>query len=1201
MDPHSQLIPMQPLKSETLPLTGRILIEASAGTGKTYTLSLLYLRLLLGIGAAGFPRPLAVNEILVVTFTQAATEELRYRIRANIHQLRLACLQGQHPDPTYQQLLAMIDNKSLAVQWLLLAEQQMDEAAIYTIHSFCQRMLTTHAFESGVLFEQRLVKDEQQLQLQVVSDFWRRYFNPLPIDIARQIIAVWLTPEQLLTAIQPYLGLAQLPVPAVALNDKITAFVKQGCQAIAQVKLAWCEAATQINDIILASGVSKRTYSSRNLPNWLEEINQWAHEPTLDFRLPKNLERFSQASLSEKTDAEKRPPIHPLFSQIEQLLTDSFDLKSEILLDCVGLVNQALQQEKQRRAEIGFDDLLRQLDQALLGVSGPQLAKQIAQQFPIALIDEFQDTDPIQYRIFDRIYQDRKQTGLILIGDPKQAIYAFRGADIFTYIQAKHAIDGAYSMETNWRSSQAMVTAVNTLFSQVDTPFIFSAIPFWSMQSAPRNQAKQFSLAQKIQPALQVHLLPESITTVAEYKALLANYSAEQIASWLTLPAQLIDQKGAPRPVVASDIAILVRTGSEADIMQQALLARGIASVYLSDRTSVFVSAEASDLLWLLQAVLMPENEQHLRSALATPWLGFSMAEIVQLNEDQSGWEALIETFKQYQSSWFKSGILVMLRKVLADYQVAENLLILAHGERSLTNIMHLSELLQEVSSQFDNPYALLRWYRQQLLHPDPNIDNQQQRLESDENLVKIITIHKAKGLEFPLVWLPFMGHHRISERLFYHERTHFTPCYANPISDEIAAWIDEERLAEDLRLLYVALTRAIYHCSIGLAGLRKGNQPHIQLPQTAIGYLLGTEQVSSYSGLIETLQRLSAPLSLKLITLPIPLTACARASGSHQALKAKQFHRQLANAWAVTSYSALLMRQNQQSTPLLSDHDWQAALLTPSGEELLLSQSKPVSQAPPLTTLFAPDARLTPIPVNAFDSIHQFPKGALVGTLLHELMEKIDFQAPELDKPVTRLLEQLNLDSQWQATLTRWVRSLLSAPLAADGLCLCQLQPAQRLVELPFYLPIKAGISGLQLDTLCRQYDSLSQRCPRLDFKTIEGMLKGFIDLIFEWQGRYYIIDYKSNWLGSQAADYTQAALMQAMAEHRYDLQYQLYTLALHRYLATRLTDYQYSRHVGGIYYLFLRGIDAQAPEQGIFYTRLEETFIEQLDQLFG
>ncbi|MER2642095.1 exodeoxyribonuclease V subunit beta [Klebsiella pneumoniae] len=1158
-----------------LPLIGERLIEASAGTGKTFTIAALYLRLLLGLGGeAAYPRAISVEELLVVTFTEAATEELRGRIRSNIHELRIACLRGESDNPLYSALLAEIADKDDAAKTLLLAERQMDEAAVFTIHGFCQRMLSLNAFESGMLFEQQLIEDESRLRYQACADFWRRHCYPLTRDIAAVIHDVWKGPRDLLKSLDRWLqGEApQLKSPP-APNETLAERHQQIIARIDSLKQQWREQVGEIEGVLENSGLDRRKFNRGNQGKWMEKVNAWAQEETLSYQLPDALEKFAQSFLLERTKAGGEPPVHPLFSAVESLLASSLTLTDLVLARAMVEIRDAVAREKRRRGELGFDDMLSRLDEALRGDSGETLASAIRQRFPVAMIDEFQDTDPQQYRIFRRIWRRQPETALLLIGDPKQAIYAFRGADIFTYMKARGDVAAHYTLDTNWRSSPGMVGSVNRLFSLSDNPFMFHEIPFLPVKAAAKNKGLRFTVDAADVPAMNVWLMPGDTVGSGDYQTFMAQLCATQIRDWLSAGQRgraLLWRGETSRPVQASDITVLVRNRLEAAQVREALQTLGIPSVYLSNRDSVFETLEAQELLWLLQAVLAPERENTLRSALATSMFGLTALDIENLNQDEQAWDALVEEFSEYRQIWRQRGVMPMLRALMTARHIAENLLATRGGERRLTDILHISELLQEAASQLESEHALVRWLAQHIAEPDSNAASQQMRLESDKHLVQIVTIHKSKGLEYPLVWLPFIARFRKQDQAFYHDRETFAAVLDLGQDEASLELAEAERLAEDLRLLYVALTRAVWHCSLGVAPLSSRKSGNSDFHLSALGRLLQAGEAMDAAGLAARL----ADFCHGDIALQIPgeldLTPWQAPAATIPRLSARELQRRIADDWRVTSYSGLQQHGFSGGQDLLPRLDVDAAGVGEVVEE----------------------PQLTP---------HQFPRGAAPGTFLHSLFEELDFTQPVPEGGMAEKLQLSGFDAQWAPVLTDWLGGVLKTRLPGPDIALNQLAARDKQVEMAFYLPIAQLLTAERLDALIRQYDPLSADTPPLDFRQVRGMLKGFIDLVFRHEGRYYLLDYKSNWLGEDREAYTRPAMEQAMRAHRYDLQYQLYSLALHRYLRHRLADYDYDRHFGGVIYLFLRGMDGQEGGQGIFTTRPVRPLIDGLDQLFA
>ena len=1161
-----------------LPLQGERLIEASAGTGKTFTIAALYLRLLLGLGgSAAFSRPLSVEELLVVTFTEAATEELRGRIRANIHELRIACLRQSTDNPLYASLLEEINDPQQAAQWLLLAERQMDEAAVFTIHGFCQRMLSLNAFESGMLFEQQLIEDESLLRYQACADFWRRHCYPLPRDIAEAVHGLWKGPEELLRAIDRYLQgeapVIKSPPPA---DETLASRHEKIVGLIATMKQQWSNSVAEIDAVIERSGIDRRKFNRGNQAKYIERITAWAQEEKHSYQLPDALEKFSQRFLAERTKAGGEVPEHPLFVAIDTLLAEPLTLNDLMITRALAEIRDAVAREKRRRGELGFDDMLSRLDEALNSDNGDALAAAIRGRFPVAMIDEFQDTDPQQYRIFRRIWRQQPDTALLLIGDPKQAIYAFRGADIFTYMKARGEVAAHYTLDTNWRSAPGMVESVNTLFSQMNDAFMFREIPFQPVKSAPKNAGLRFELRGDFQPAMSVWLMEGEGCGVGDYQTFMAQHCAAQIRDWLSAGVRgeaILHRGDEARPVQASDITVLVRSRQEAALVRDALTLLTIPSVYLSNRDSVFETLEAQEMLWLLQAVLAPERESALRSALASSMLGLNARDIDRLNNSETLWDEAVEEFTRYRERWQKRGVMAMLRDIMAQRNIAENMLATAGGERRLTDILHISELLQEAGTQLESEHALVRWLAQHIAEPNSNASSQQMRLESDKHLVKIVTIHKSKGLEYPLVWLPFIANYRVQDQAFYHDRQTFEAVLDLSKAEDSVELAEAERLAEDLRLLYVALTRSVWHCSLGVAPLfrRRGDKSgDSDFHLSALGRLIQRGEPKDAAGLRQCLETLCND-HIALQVAGVADTARWQMPESVMPdLQARQVARALFDDWRVTSYSGLQQRGHSIAQDLMPRLDVDAA---GTGE---------VAQEPELTP-------------------HQFPRGASPGTFLHSLFEALDFTQPVSPEWVLEMLQKGGYDARWEPVLTHWINQVLQTPLNEEGISLSQLSATDKQVEMEFYLPVTGPLTADALDALIREYDPLSRGCPPLDFRQVRGMLKGFIDLVFRHNGRYYLLDYKSNWLGENGEAYTPEAMARAMQSHRYDLQYQLYTLALHRYLRHRIADYDYQHHFGGVIYLFLRGVDGSSPGSGCFATRPDENLINQMDSLFS
>ena len=1198
------------------PLRGSQLIEASAGTGKTFTISALYLRLILGHGGetSGFGRELLPPQILVVTFTDAATKELRDRIRTRLAEAA-RYFRGEIDAP--DGLVEELRDQFAPEQWaacagrLDIAAQWMDEAAVSTIHSWCQRMLREHAFDSGSLFTQTLETDHSDLLGEVLRDYWRLFCYPMQGDALNWVRANWSGPAALMPRVRALFGSSRQPVNAEQTPAQmIEACLQERREALAQLKTPWLQWAQELREICLqgvaAKAVDGRKMQARYFEPWFEKLSAWAADDTQEqLDLGTGFTRLTPDGMAEAWKG--AAPQHPGLDAMPGLKVALDALPSPdaaVLQHAAHWVSVRFEEEKRRRAEMGFDDMLLRLDAALQAEGGERLATLIREQFPVALIDEFQDTDPVQYRIFETIYRiedNCPDTGLFLIGDPKQAIYAFRGADIYTYLRARQATAGRlHTLDTNFRSSHAMVKAVNHVFERAELrdsgrgAFLFregseNPVPFVSVRSQGRKEVLQLD-GQPVSALTLWQLPSEQPLSGVVYRQYLAAACASQIVELLNGGQQgrcgFIKDGEALRGVLPADIAILVRDGKEAQAVRRELSTRGVRSVYLSDKDSVYAAQEAHDVLAWLKACAEPDVERPLRAALACITLDLPLVELERLNQDELAWEKRVMQFRGYRETWRKQGVLAMLRRLLHDFELPQALIARPDGERVLTNVLHLSELLQQAAAELDGEQALIRHLAEHLALSGQAGEEQILRLESDEQLVKVVTIHKSKGLEYPLVFLPFICSAKPVDGsrlpLHFHDAAGNAQVSLKP-TPELIAQADDERLAEDLRLLYVALTRAQHACWLGVADLKRGNNNRSVLHLSALGYLLGgggmlAESAGLQSWLAEVQQGCDA---LQCEAVPAAGEAHFYPPLNQATLLEPRIpSRRAAENWWIASYSALRI-----------------------GDSLSPAEAPESALAQKLSD----DERLDPdAPRDVLLSggdIHRFPRGPNPGTFLHGLLEwagsegfKADPEA--LQDAVARRCNRRGWQG-WIETLSDWLQHLQDEPLRLNNgqpaVVLSELNQYQ--IEMEFWFA-SHKVDVVQMDQLVRQHTHGGAPRAGAEPSLLNGMFKGFIDLTFEHQGRYYVADYKSNWLGADDSAYTEQAMTASILDNRYDLQYVLYLLALHRQLKARLPGYDYDQHMGGALYLFLRGTRSQG--QGVFFTRPPRLLIESLDLMF-
>ncbi|WP_137938467.1 exodeoxyribonuclease V subunit beta [Chitinivorax sp. B] len=1236
-----------PLDVFTVPLDRVSLIEASAGTGKTWTITGLYTRLILEQG-------LTIDQILVVTYTKAATAELRERIRARLVAVLRAFEHGDSDDSFCRTLVNHYNGElNTAIRRLTRAISGFDDAAIHTIHGFCQRVLRDAAFESGTDFDAELLTDEHGLLIEVVEDFWRR-----EVGQATGAWAAWLadqkqTPTNWLHDIAPHIGkqdflqLIDIEDPA----DNIT-LQQQLKTALNEAHEAWFEQRDEAVALLLAfeeqDGFNS-SHKGEQLQKLIAALDAWVAEPPMT--VPMAALALSDSGLYQGFNKRKKklsPPSHAVFSLFETLheannaILSAFEvrlakLKNQLLAHC----NAALTQNKQQRRQLSYHDLLNRLAEALRGENGGYLADRIRDTYRAALIDEFQDTDPVQYEIFRHLYVGQTLP-VFFVGDPKQAIYSFRGADIYTYLEARKATDAQYTLSTNQRSLPGLVRAVNALFSpkQNPLPFLDEGIGFQGVQAAEKSRA-ELIVDNDSGTAFRFLMLSQAFSSKqeptkwgkGEANQQAADSTASEIVRLLNLAANgqarlQGEEQGhwIDRPLGGGDIAVLVPSHRQAALIHDALGARGVASVR-QGQDSVFAAAEARQWLCVLQAILQPAREASLRAALATELMGLDAASIAQLQEQEREWEQWLAAFGEWHRLWREHGFMHMFRHWL-DYvgpdnrNTAQRVLAYFDGERRLTNLLHLAELTQVESRSRAGMDSVLAWYEQQCAEPDKS-EEKLMRLESDADRVRIVTIHTSKGLEYPVVFCPFLWdgklmHPNENAVAFHDEQGRARLNFGLGDMESHRRMASRERLAEKLRLLYVALTRAKHRCYVVWGQIdtpstsSKDDKPSEGLHTSALAWLLHPpadigkvngptllarirERLTGVSRdqILEDVRRFADKTDGATDILPAEIsdTRYLPPPVVPTQLQAATLNRTMAPRWRVSSFSALASH-GPVAAHESPDHD----AVKSTNEPL----TRPASDHP----------------------MADFPRGAVPGTCLHAIFEHWEFTRDDptaLHAQVCIELTAHGFDTAWADVVRDMVRTVLNASLppadspmdgTAPQLALVLDTPgsirlntvtaARRMAEMEFTYHLRrfdmAGLRSVLRDKAFKLPKAFTDAVGKLSFQQVEGYMKGFMDLVFEHEGRYYILDWKSNWLGPRLADYTANNLIQGMAQHHYYLQYLIYTVALHRFLTQRLTQYSYEHHFGGVYYLFLRGVTPDG-RLGVFHDRPSEALILALD----
>jgi len=981
-------------------------------------------------------------------------------------------------------------------------------------------------------------------------------------------------------------------VPVNPDTGRMTKDYQEICGRFAELGRLWRDLKTDaVEQLRESAALKKNIYSETIVDSMVREMDLYVsgYDPLL---LPDSFEKFTCSRISASVKKDPEAPQSLLYTFCDRYL--SLVRNFEVMLnnyflfirhELFSYIEKELAGLKGERPERSFDDLIKDVHSALRGPGGGILSSSVSGRYRAALIDEFQDTDQLQFEIFSRLFNNKKSV-LFLIGDPKQAIYRFRGADIFSYIEASASMDKRYTLLNNWRSREELIRAVNHLFSGCDNPFNFDRIEFSSVRPGKDDQADIFYEGAVNSSGMEIILAsseePGDLNAGEASDIILSNIAAK--ISEIIDPVSQRCRLGS-RAVNPGDIAVLVRKHSLARELRARLRALNIPSVIHGAET-VFSTREALELYYILNALSEPDNERSVKAAMSTDMMGLKAGDFAALSSGEesgmgSAFAAVADRFYQYREIWHSSGVMPMFNAIIQNEKIEERLFSSIEGERRITNIHHLVEMLHRMERRGKlSVNELVIWFRKGI-QDMPDDDEYLTRLEREDFAVKIQTIHSSKGLEFPVVFCPIIPESsgNIGESIVYHdpdENNRPVMYIGNgSLPERVNELFQDEEIAENMRLAYVALTRAKSKCFVYTAKTKKNFYASTPFRlfyknRNDIRIISEKPDFDEYRGVLQDIA-LQSEGSVKFRTAGRAAASFYKPErGMESNLSSRAFTGNIRSDWRIWSYSSLV---------------WHDASFD--------GRDRDAAEAPPVET-----------PVILDRGIFSFPSGVKAGLFMHEVFENIDFTWPmeSIAPVIAEKSVKYGFEDKWLAPVAGMVSNVISSDLDSDGIRLSSLETGARLNELEFYIPASAPSAG-ELRGLLVSHGGFSEAAAQgiRDASSIRGFLKGFMDMVFYYEGRYYILDWKSNNLGGSQSMYSSDRIAEEMGRHNYYLQYHIYTLALHRYLALRMGDaYSYDKHFGGVYYLFVRGMGQDEKGSGIFYHKPDYALVEALDIFF-
>ncbi|MDR9410093.1 MAG: exodeoxyribonuclease V subunit beta [Balneolaceae bacterium] len=1168
----------------------RILIEASAGTGKTYTLTALYVRLLI-------EKKLEVDQILVMTFTNKATSELKERIFKRLKSCLLKLQTNEESsDDFVNELMKKISNPVEAIQILKNAIQNFDDSQVYTIHGFCQKVLKEEALIAQTPFEFEINQQDELLQ-QATEDFWRNFMNSYSdSEAGRYYISKLLdiadSPKKLRDQLSLVFSKPYADLEGEGMSDP-TGYMSRVFSKREEMAALWNRECHNVKSEMIDSGLGG--YTEKGVAKFVAGLENFLFDNEYSTDSFKYLEKFISRNVYDPQNLNKNAtklPNHDFFDLCDEyyeLIQNIDKIKTTLIQEAIKGIKNIRKKLSINSNAITYDDLLNRVERALTHLdNGEKLGKILNKKYPFALVDEFQDTDPIQYSILKSIYQSQKtDSSLVMIGDPKQAIYAFRGADVYTYIKARDESSvQQYTLHKNFRSTPSFNNAVNTLFGISDHPFIDNEIGYRDVDAGLPDLEDDFLIHGNRASGIRFITKPGIDSNKNDSRKFAFSHTAGEISK-LVQEAENGEVLIKGRKLEAGDIAVLVSSHREAEEIKQRLKKLGIDSVTYS-REKVFESPEAKRLESVMAAILDPYNRTAVNDALISGFWGQNLNYIYELSTEGEERQELIEDLQELAEVWLRDGFYPMFRKLLFTGERIAKLAQFSNSERLLTNLYQLADICAKAEKEGKlDPNSLHSWFVDEMVDPDKD-DEKTLLLESDQNLVKISTIHNSKGLEFPVVFCPtlwgVLGGNNKDLLIEYHNEKNDPVILCDQQNGEkrdLAKYQSNlENTAEEIRKYYVAVTRAKYLCVIPWtnhnASLRSGLASSLMEAESQPEIIKNSMKLKSNTDFTdETILNLFIELEQKsngAIELIIK-EEDEIGQGSPQPFKESSEQLQVSG---YKGRKALDVQRRVESFSSLTSHNAESG--EPDYDQVMESYFTAINKE-------KKDIR----DLNIFT----FPRGATAGTAIHKLFEDKKFRFDtalhdDHDLIIEKVLDQYQIDQKWKKVTQNMIRNVVSAEI--PGLNLGEVKEDEQLREMEFHF--KAQQSSLENILKIIRSEGGVQHASKND---LQSFLTGFIDLIVRQNGKYFIVDYKSNYLGDTLEDYGQERLKEEIYNASYDLQYHLYTVALVKYLKSRIRGFNYEKDFGGVAYLFVRGM-RRGEGNGVWFHKPDAAVMERL-----
>ncbi|WP_343183946.1 exodeoxyribonuclease V subunit beta [Buchnera aphidicola (Ceratovacuna keduensis)] len=1121
------------------------LIESSAGTGKTFSIIILFLRLALNINIKNkYIKNLNVNKILILTFTNYSKNEIYKKIKIMISEFKKDCIKKNSNNIIYKKIIKKIKNINKVIEKLSKIEKEFDGSSILTIHQFCNNIIRENNFLFKIGFYKKIIKDEEKIILNSIKNFWRKNFYKLPKEIVKIIYFYWKEPKKIFIEIKNIIkNNIKTKLYKKFEKNNIKSYHTLLIKKIIILKKKWKTIEKTIKKIIKNLKKNKKGY--KIILRYKKKINIWYKKKIKNYNIPKEIEKIVNLK-NIKTYVYIYKNLKYFSNYIKKFFKKKFFMKEFIIYKIINKIPKIIKIEKKKESKINFDDLTKCIKKSI--EKNKNILLLIKKKYPIAIIDEFQDTDIYQQKIFLKIYNKKsKKNIMIVFSDPKQCIYNFRKSNILLYNNFKKKIKNHYFLDTNWRSSPNIVKFINKIFLKNKYPFLTKKIKFIKTKYKKKNNNIKIIINKSEEKNFQIIFYKKSKINFEKYFLWASDQCAKQISKWLSLGIKkkaIIKYHNKKKIIEKKDIVILVKNKSENNYLKKSLNKYGINSYYQLEKINIYKTEEIKEILILLKSTLDFSNKQKIINANSTKIISNSIHEIYKININKKKFFKQIKIFKKYNYILRKEGILNLIKYIIKNNIIKKNIFNKNKMEKYIKKYFYIAKHLEKKIYKIKKINLFIYWLEKKIFQ-----ENEKKKYfnkNEKTNKIKITTIYKSKGLEYPIVIIPFLMHFKKEKNFIYYDKKKFIKLI-DLKKKKYKKKIFYENIKDSIRLLYVSLTRAIVHCTIIISAIKKRkNTEYTDVHNSGIGNILQNRKKKKFKSFKKIIKKLKKEKFLKIVNKIKNIKKYIEIKKEKKEKKNINLKKKYIK-YKIISFTKI----NNNIKKNKNKNEIKNFFLKKDKKKLIFNT-------------------------------YTFPRGKIFGKILHKILKKFINKNDTKIYWIKNEIKKYNLNYKWAEIIYFWMKNIINTSISKNGIKLSKIKKNNFVQDMKFNIYIKKKSDIKIFNKLI-----YIKKNKKKKYKICKKIFVGIIDIVFLWKNKYYFIDFKSNYLGNKKKNYSKKKIKKYILKNKYDIQYKMYLLGINTYLKKNIKKYKFKKHFGGIFYLFLRSFEkiTKCKKYGIFF----------------